>query len=182
LTKRGKRQAYLVAEGLKDFKIDKVYTSLLKRARETAKMVVSKNNCSLIVSPDLTEINHGQWEGKTVEEVRREYPKVFRLWKTNPSLVQMPGGENTCNVVKRVQRFLKSIRKQENTVVVVAHDVVLRIILVELLGLSVDNMWRLRLDNSSLTVIKCASRPVLTLFNDTNHLKSLISNIGKQAL
>lgn len=159
-----------------------LYTSPLKRGQQTAQVIAGECDCPWVLDGDLIEINHGRWEGKTGNEVKRAFPEIFELWQKKPSLVQMPAGESCRQVLKRARRFLKRLKNCQGAIVVVGHDLVLRLILTEALGLPMNNIWRFQLDNGGLTRLRFQSKPVLVWLNQVDHLKEFISDLGNQAL
>lgn len=182
LTPKGKCQAELVAKRLKDFNIQAIYTSPLQRARETAEIIATEYKLSIIVDKNLIEISHGKWEGETIEWVRKNYLRLYKIWKTKPEEVRIPDGENCGQVMRRVERFLQSLTVRKGTVLVVTHDFVLRLILAKILGLPINNIWRIKLDNGAINIVELGQKERVTLLNDMAHLKVHRVNVDKQAL
>lgn len=182
LTPKGKRQAKLVAKRLRKFNIQVIYTSPLRRAKETAKIIAKEFKSEMIVDKNLIEISHGKWEGKTMKWVNKNYQKLYKIWKTKPEEAQMPDGENCGQVMKRVEKFLQNLKVCRGTVVVVTHDLVMRLILAKILGLPLNNIWRIKLDNGAINIVELGQKERVTLLNDTAHLKVHRVNVDKQAL
>ena len=82
LTATGKKQAELVTEYvLKTYRVDAVYSSPLLRARETVKEIAIKSGVPLLLCDGIAEIFGGEWEGKTLPEIAKNYAKDALLWK-----------------------------------------------------------------------------------------------------
>lgn len=184
LTPLGKGQAKLLAKQLKDFRLDVVYASPLKRAFQTAEIIARKCGAPLLDDKRLIEINHGDWEGRRKAEVKKLYPEILKRWKKAPGKTRMPRGEHFVSVVKRVRNFLETLERKhkDDTVVVVAHDVILRTIIADVLGLPFDNIWRLRLDNGAINIVQLGKRKEVAALNNAHHLVGALSDINRQAL
>lgn len=184
LTVLGKRQARVLSKQLKNYKIDTIYTSPLKRALETAKIIVAGLGIPIITNENLLEINHGDWEGRTKAKVKRLYPNIFAQWKREPDKTIMPNGEDLTTVLKRTRRFLRNLKQdhQAGTFLIVAHDTVLRVMIAEVLGLPLSNIWRFRLDNAALTIVQWGSQGKLLTLNNTEYLIGNQSDTDRQAL
>ena len=70
LSDRGRQEAEMVAERLRDEKIDAVYSSNLRRARETAEIIARPHGLPVQVIEELGEMNFGDWEGMTAQEIK----------------------------------------------------------------------------------------------------------------
>lgn len=175
LNENGLKQAQLVADYLAAEKITAVYSSPLKRALATAEPIARLHQLQVTVAPELNDLDCGEWQGLSREEVRQRYGSLYNQWLTVPHLVTIPGGENLSDVRKRVLSLIgKIIRINEGTVVLVSHRVVNKILICALLGLENSAFWNIRVDTCSLTTfIYENSRFVLAGHNDTCFLKTL---------
>jgi alpha-ribazole phosphatase len=118
----------------------------------------------------LRELSLGQWEGRTVDEIRREEGDPYLAWLRAPHDCPPPGGEPLDQVAARVREALARIaaaHRPGEEVLIVAHGGVISVYVCALLGSSFNSLWRLRVDNCSLTVVK---PPRLVSINDTAHL------------
>jgi len=150
-----------------------IYCSPLARARETAQAI--DDACGLTVQslPGLIDIDYGDWQGLSPDEAARQYPVLHDAWLHAPETVQIPGGESLAEVRSRAFAALQETldRHSDQTVVVVAHTVVNRLLLCAVLGLDNSHFWRLRQDTAAINVFDwdgvCFT--VVSL-NDTCHL------------
>jgi len=124
----------------------------------------------LTLVEDLRELSLGDWEGCTVEEIRAREGNPYLAWVRSPLDCPPPGGEPLPDVCARVLKAIGRIgadRRNGDDVLVVAHGGVISVYLCHLLGISFNSLWRMRIDNCSLTI---ARPPRLVSVNDTAHL------------
>ena len=115
LTELGKKQAELAAEYIiKHEKIDKIYSSDLQRARNTALPVSKLTGIPITDAKELREICAGVWEGRSVSEIEVEYKEEFLTWRNDYSHARLPGGETVEDVYSRVIPFVKQIAKEND--------------------------------------------------------------------
>lgn len=124
LSDKGRKQAEEVGKQLSTYKIDKIYTSPLKRAVETAHIVnnCQKDKCSCVVSLCLIEQNFGIFEGvnRSLVDYQMEKRQYFKRYKN---------GESYFDVAARVYPFIEGILKQERgNILLVTHGGICRII------------------------------------------------------
>lgn len=154
LNAEGRRQARLLGTALKEVAIDRIYTSPLKRACETAAFLKNGRRIRLEKAEALKEIEYGQWVGRTFSEIR--YDPAYRIYHTQPSRSRVPGGESLIAVRKRAVGFIESLRKKWSKggmLVTVSHADVIKLILTHYLSLDIDNFQRIRIDNGSLSLL-----------------------------
>jgi len=154
-----------------------IYSSPLSRAVRTAEAVAWHFGLRIQIHPGLVDIDYGQWQGLTPDEARERWPEIVNSWYNAPHTAQIPGGETLDNLRSRafgVVNETAALHKGQ-TVVLVSHTVINRIILLGVLGLGNDRFWRLRQDTCALNVFEVEGG-VFTLvsLNDTNHLRSRI--------
>jgi probable phosphoglycerate mutase len=129
LSEIGKQQAELVADYLcKNFKIDAIYSSDLLRAFNTALPTASRLGLEIIPMTSLREINAGEWEGRTTDEIQLVYPEDFGVWKNDYANSRCTGGESTAEVYDRVYETICKIAEDNGgkTVYVSTHATLLR--------------------------------------------------------
>ena len=135
LNKRGKQQARDIAKRLSTVPIDRIYSSRLSRAYETALEIARLHNLEVLANSRLNELRQGEWQGMRSKEVKRAYPDLYLKWEKDPTSATPPGGENVRQAFQRVQKFWKeNILPGEGTDVVVAHKVINALIKLILTG------------------------------------------------
>ncbi len=181
LNENGRNQASLAAEFLKTIQIDFAFTSPMSRPKETAQIILQdRTELVLNEDADLREIGHGLWEGKFEAEIKAEYPGELERWQSHPESVQMPEGENLQDVWIRAtaawQKIIAQVGNQTQTGIVVAHDATNKVLLCNLLGLGLADIWKIKQGNGAVTVIDypdgIEGQPVIQALNLTSHLSA----------
>jgi phosphoserine phosphatase len=180
LNDNGRQQSQKAGEFLQEIAIDFAVSSPMLRPKETAEIILKHHpSVELELQDGLREIGHGLWEGKLETEIEQEFPGELHRWRTVPTEVQMPEGENLQQVWERSVAAWQSIveaasTNQLKTVLVVAHDATNKTLLCYILGLSLENFWNFRQGNGAVSVIDYPSGlnglPVLQAMNITTHL------------
>ena len=174
LSEAGRRQAKRLAERLRPISFEALYSSPLKRAVDTARFISERIGLEPVVDDRLVELDYGQWEGKTLEEIRKNDPKTLRAWEADPGRVAPPGGESGLEVQQRVVSFLNSLaaKHRKGQVAVVFHKTVCRLAICHVLGVSAsDYRRRLIMENAALSIIQARQDGwQLITYNDISHL------------
>ena len=176
MSSAGYRQVEGLRDRLADEKIDAVYSSDLKRAVVTAETISSGRNVDIVTCPELREINYGDAEGLTFQEISRLYTEVAELI-TNFSLrLEFPGGESFEGFIARTTEFFNRLQQHipEQTILIVSHSGPLRVLLCHLLGIDQSHWRNFRIDNASLSIVETyPQRAIISLLNDTSHLREV---------
>ena len=145
LSAEGLVQAEAAARELKDHTFAAVYSSPLRRARETAEAIAALHGLEVETDPAFQELGFGQWEGLTLDAARARDAVVYQGWASTPHLVSPPAGESLTQARERVLAGLERLRAghQDETVCLVAHGIPVRILILEALGLGLDRIWSL---------------------------------------
>lgn len=170
----GMRQAAQLRDRLAKEKITAVYSSTLSRARDTAEIITSPHKIDITEYEELCECNFGYIEGLTFEEIRQQHPELAKKLATG-KVITFPGGESLDDLNERVKPFIDIIKKhqEKETILVVAHSGSLRLLICALLGIGIEHWLHIRVDMASLSTIETYPEGnILTLLNDTGHLKT----------
>lgn len=174
LSALGRRQATALADALRDEPLDAIYSSPQQRARMTADPTAGDHNLPVTTVEGLAEIDHGFWEGLTEAQVQQRFGISFYTWLRRPSQTLMPGGEHTLAVQLRVLGAWRGIVAQHaghHHVLVVSHDIPLKVIVADVLQLSLDHIGQFVLNNAAITTIQHAGGDLQVLqLNDRCHL------------
>lgn len=137
LNEDGKRLAKKLAKALEKIRIDKIYSSDLKRCLETAREIAKKHNAEIGIKPEIREIDLGEMEGVRKEEVKKLNPGWYERRKEDKYNIPFPDGESYADVEKRITPFLEEVLKAEgdSTILIVAHEGTNRVIIGKLLGM-----------------------------------------------
>jgi len=173
LSAEGTWQAKRLADRLAGEDIVAIYSSKLRRASATAGIIARHHQQQVIICPELLEINFGKVEGLSFNEIGERYPELVRDWARRDPSFRFPEGESISDLDRRVVKFLGRLEKHapEDTVLVVAHAGVLRLLICHLLPIDIRHWRQLRTDLASLSIVDTNSQGAkLNLLNDTSHL------------
>ena len=171
LTEKGIDQAKDLADAMVKYPIDYIYSSDLGRAVQTAEIIADKFDKEVIATPSLREMGFGEWEGLLIKEIQEKYGDVYKTWRNEPHLAEIPGGETLHIIKERTDKFLKE-KYDGKHIVLVTHSVTARVILLSVLNSSVENIYRINQGNTALNVIEFRNYgPVVIKMNDTSHIK-----------
>ncbi len=176
--------------------LNAIYCSPLSRALKSAEIIAEPFGITPKIIPDLRERNFGIWEGMTFSEIRDKYPEEFEAWAGNPLIYCPIKGESTIEVRDRVIRALDEIlnspieqkedmlidnKGKDNSlkayhaseqdhfrinVAIVAHGGVNRIILCHIMGIPLENIFRIEQDYAAVNIIEFSEKyPVVKLLN-----------------
>ena len=176
LGQRGREQAERIALSLRNQRVDAIYSSPLKRAVETAKAIARACGLEVKIAHDLREIDAGELEGLSQEELKKRYQEFWKGWREGDPSFPLPGGESLQEVQGRAWGEIERIRERhpEDTVAVVGHLMANLSIICRALGLDLGHMGRLRQDPAAINVLQITPQGnSLLLFNDTCHLEGV---------
>ncbi len=199
LSPAGRRQAQALARRLGAVPFDRVISSPLFRAQETAQVLAGSH--AVEHDSRLKEMDYGDWEGLTYAQIEQRDGAARRQWELAPDRLPCPGGESGNDVAQRVRAFLEDLLSEhkawharasfraatspgprerdpgERPVLVVAHSSTNRILMCLALGTDVrDYRKRFVQDQANLTVLRwdLGDGPAdakLLVANDLGHLR-----------
>jgi broad specificity phosphatase PhoE len=176
LSAAGYKQAEKLRDYLTDEKIDVVYSSGLKRAVETAEIILAERDLNIIVCPELQECNYGSCEGLTFGEINSRYPDVAAMCIDFSLELAFPEGECFTDFFERTSRFIERLNdhKLSETILILSHNGPLKILLCRLLGIDDNHWWQFRVSTASLSIMEISPRgAILTRLNDVSFLSGL---------
>lgn len=182
LTELGKSQARALADDLGGAKLARVVSSPLARCVQTAAPLAARAGVQLETDERLIEIAHGTWEGRLRADIERDEAPLMRAWREEPHTVRFAGGESLDDVVRRWTAFAASIGDRGD-VAVVTHDVVVRIAILQALGMPYSQLWKPRVSNGAYAtfVVELGRWALATECSDA-HLAGLLADTSGQAL
>lgn len=153
--------------------VSAVYSSPLQRSWRTAQAIAAPGNLPVYPLEGLLDIDYGEWQGLSPEEVRQRWPALATAWYSDPSGVQIPGGESLATVRTRAMAGVESVIAGHpgQTIALVSHLVICRVLILAMLGLDNRHFWRIRQETAAINVFEWegGAYTVVTL-NDTCHL------------
>ncbi|MCP9883935.1 histidine phosphatase family protein [Synechococcus sp. ATX 2A4] len=181
LTAEGVQQATATGEALRGLEITAAYTSPLSRASATAAALLQAHGGGQSAEADngLLEVDLGPWSGLLSREIRDRFPAGYALWRQAPHTLELSRHGQPYRPVpellEQAAHFLDRLLERHLplvdpaaaqapadppiTVLVVAHNAILRCLLLAALGLPASGFQRLRVDNASLSVLNLRRRP-----------------------
>ena len=175
LSETGEAQARLLGDRLREVRIDRAVASPLARAQRTAELALGAARESLLqLDSGFAEIAHGTWEGLLASEIGAMDGERLRAWREAPETVQMPQGESLQQVLDRAWPALERATVDlapDDTLLVVAHDAVNRVLLCKILGLPLSRLWTFRQAPTTINLLEGPDVDHLELvrLNDCTH-------------
>ena len=176
LSERGQAQAEAVGRALAGEPIVAVYSSPLERARTSAEIIAKAFCLDVRIEPAFREMAFGAWEGLTRDEVVARFPEAYAAWRNAPHTFRGRDGEDLVAVDERVRAALDGIRRAHagEVVVLVTHAVVIRLIVLQALGLGPARLWSVDASPAGLTELELSPEWVtLHRMNTLAHLEDL---------
>jgi len=155
INKAGRLRTKKIKSELREFTIDKVFCSDLKRSLQTAKIIFG-NARNIIVRPALREINFGDWEGLTFGQIFKRNPLIYKRWAKDPFSADIPSGENMDSFLRRIRSEFKNIVQYNcyDTMAIVGHLGPIRVILNTCANKKKNNFWKLQIEPQSIYIIE----------------------------
>jgi len=179
LDDHGRKEAALAGDWLRDETFHAAYASPLSRAAETAEIILKPHALPLSHHPGLTDLNYGEWQGKSLTEVKTIYPELYHQWQKTPHRVVFPNGENLNSARDRSLAAIQEITEKhkdqaDQTILVAAHRVINKVLIAALLGLDNSHFWEIGQDTAALNEFKYHNgKWICRKLNDTCHLRNL---------
>ncbi len=154
LNETGLKQAEAIAELLAKTPIKAVYSSPLERCMETSQPLAEKLNLVVIPREGLLEIDFGDWQNKTLKQLRRR--KLWKVVQSNPARMKFPEGETFASAQVRITNELESLSKKHNPKDLIAcfsHSDIIRLALAYYLGTPLDLFQRIAVSPASINTI-----------------------------
>jgi phosphoserine phosphatase len=187
LTELGRSQAAALASALASSGARRVISSPLARCMETAAPIAALLGVDVETDARLLEIAHGTWEGRLRSDIEREDAERLRAWMEEPASVRFEGGESLEEVAARWIAFVRSLGGKNDDIVVVTHDVLVRLAVLMASNRSGVQLWEPRVQNGGYASLsydrarQSAAWQVLYECCD-DHLAGIRADTTRQAL
>ena len=135
---------------------DKIITSPLQRCHEFAESLATQEEVDLLTNDQLQETDFGDWEGLSPNDILEESAETLNAWWKAPTRVIPPNGEAFLDFRSRVLKAFNDITETHagENLLLVTHAGVIRVIMMQILGMQDENLFRLNVDYASLTRIR----------------------------
>lgn len=170
LNRTGIRQAEKTSTFLADLPIEIIYSSPLKRALITAQILTRPHpDLKIKESFGLIDIDYGEWQAMSEEKLQNT--NLYKDWLTKPETIKFPGGESLEDVRKRAIPVFEEIIKTYGLSIVVTHRVVIKVLLLNIMGLPLSSFWNVKQDPCGITRIEFINNKfIIQSLNETHHL------------
>lgn len=154
LNEEGFEQAEKLKRYFSDKNIKAIYSSPLIRAKETAE-IIANNKIKVEIRNDFSELNMGKWDGMTFEEIKQKYPEEYIKRGNDFENYIVEGGESMSMCRDRaLAQLWNIINNSTDNIIIVAHAGVNRLILSELLAVSIKESFSFRQEYGSVNILK----------------------------
>lgn len=177
LAETGKQQAQALGKALARFGIATVYASPLVRSRQTASFVARSRNLPVVIEKGIIEADIGDWTGLTWPEIERRWPRECQAFHQAPQRHGYLGGENLADVRRRALPAVQQLiaRHPGQTIAVVSHGVVNRVLLAGWLNLPLRYCRQIPQDNAAFNLIEFnQGKARVRTVNAVSHLLGLL--------
>ena len=191
LSEEGHNQALLLGLSLKDVPINAIYCSPLRRAANTCSSLIKARGRKVpqtVFDEDLLEVDLEPWSGLSIDELFRQHPKNYSTWKLSPLDLELQRKDGSCykplrELMSQAQNFICKLLKshalhKDNTILIVAHNAILRCLILKLIGEPDKGFRRLKINNTSISILNLKAyndqyQVQIECFNSTTHLQPL---------
>ena len=196
LTDEGYEQAIKAGKALSKINFDKIYSSPLVRAAETAKTI---KNCfdkeqNIIFDKNLLEVDLSEWSGLKINEIKNKFPEIYPIWKKDPENLSLKRSDKKTykpiqDLFDQANDFIEHILKvyldkDDVNILIVGHNAILRCLILSLLGKPKQGFRKIRLENASFSILNISKnvksfKTQIECLNQTSHLgKNIPNQIG----
>ena len=198
LSEEGHEQAQALGRSLKDVSIQAIYSSPLQRAAATTASLLETQGGQTtdpVFDGGLLEVDLEPWSGQTIDELMQGSTEAYKIWKQRPMELELQRRDGSSykplpELMEQARGFISTLLERHpatgnDTVLVVAHNAILRCLMLVLLGEPDHGFRRLRVDNTSLSVFNIrpgdnGPQVQIECLNSTTHLQPLPEK-GKNA-
>ncbi len=198
LSEEGHEQAQALGRSLQDVSIQAVYSSPLQRAAATTASLLETQGGQApdpVFDDGLLEVDLEPWSGQTIDELMQGSTEAYKIWKQRPMELELQRRDGSSykplpELMEQARGFISTLLERHpangnDTVLVVAHNAILRCLMLVLLGEPDHGFRRLRVDNTSLSVFNIrpgdnGPQVQIECLNSTTHLQPLPEK-GKNA-
>jgi probable phosphoglycerate mutase len=153
-----------------------IYSSPLSRAVKTAEAIAKHFDLTVEVHPGLADIDYGDWQGLSPDEVRPRWTNMLDAWYNAPHLAVIPNGETLADLRERAMKTMNELaaKHADETILLLGHTVINRIILLGVLGLGNERFWYIKQDTCAINLFDVEDGDyTLISLNDTCHLDDI---------
>lgn len=173
LTEKGRDNATVLGERLKDIEFAKIITSPSGRALETTELVRAAGDIDVQKNEMIMEMDMGPWQGLMKSEIREQYPDAYECFMNSPQLYQNEDAESFIDIYKRAEDFLHELKssKQTGNLLIVTHGLFIKALFLNIKGIEIKDFWtEPTVEGTSLSIVVIDEEETkLTLEGDMSH-------------
>jgi probable phosphoglycerate mutase len=174
LTPEGLAMAQAFADTYRTMEWRAIYSSPLDRAVSTAAPLARALGMPVQRRAELAELDYGDWDGKSAEEISRDHHVEYERWSADPAWNPPTGGETAVALAQRMTRVIEEINHEhdDGNVLVVSHKASIRVALCALLGVDVGRFrYRFGCPVGSVSIVEFGAHgPLAAAVADRSHL------------
>lgn len=143
LNGQGEDQVALTIRELRTQPLDAVYCSPEAAARQTAQAIADNRGLPWKTLSDLENLDHGLWEGKLIDEVRKFQPRIYKQWLEHPETVCPPEGEMLDDALVRARHAISTLieRHGSGTIALIVSEPIMSLVRHQLAQCELGNLW-----------------------------------------
>ncbi|MBV9104380.1 MAG: histidine phosphatase family protein [Candidatus Eremiobacteraeota bacterium] len=160
-----------------------IFSSPLRRCRETADAVAQTLSLNVTVDARLIEIGHGTWQGRYRDEIAANDPERYWSWRNTPERVRFENGESLHDVEARWRSFAHDVVAHPVGALVVTHDALCRVALLQAMDRDLAEFWKVHVENGAFSRLAIKHDGLIALEEcHSSHLAALRAPLERQAL
>lgn len=159
LSTAGQEQVHKAASEIAKFPIAYVYSAPCESAQSTAKEISELTKAKWKVCDGFRNMDHGLWQGKLVDEIKRQQPRLFKQLQENPLAFNPPGGESISEAQVRIDKVLTKLLKKHatETIAVVISEPLASLVASKLKSTEFEDVWKSEQDDGTWELIDAES-------------------------
>jgi broad specificity phosphatase PhoE len=163
----GVEQVHRIALEMAQLPITTVYCGPCESAQSTAREIAEHTKAKWKVCDCFRNLDHGLWQGKLVNEVKRQQPRLFKQLQENPRAFCPPGGESVAEAEARVDKMIAKLCKKHanETIAVVIPEPLASLVASKLKDTDIQDLWKTEQDDGSWEMIDSDSHDSIPCIN-----------------
>lgn len=155
LCQEGANSIKNIGKKLEHLRIEKIFSSPIKRAVQTADILNEFLNITVEIEENFKEMKMGPWEGLSEVEVAEKFPVEWKIWNSKPSNLRLDGRETLKEIQIRALKGIKKISDYSDClrILTVTHVALIRVLIIYYNKLSMDNYRKIEVPNSAVYLL-----------------------------
>ena len=155
LSSSGRAQAEVLQDALAGIKFSRIVSSDLQRTLATAEIIAQGQDVDVEKNPAFREVSLGAWEGVRVTDIKTRHPQAYEARGLDLAGHRPPGGESFEDVSRRALPAFDRLRESgPGPTLIVTHVGVIRVLLCRVLGMPLNNLFRLTQDYGAYSLLQ----------------------------